>query len=106
MSPEQSEEISKMITELKIWAGAKYGRKAEIARRLGVSRGLVGDWLAGRATPNAKNFLALRSFWNRRRDKDDYWRANCRAAILTGTISRQCRISRLGYVPIPDTRVH
>ena len=46
MSPKKSEEL---IEDLRAWVGERgehYGRRAEVARALGVSRGLVGDWLA------------------------------------------------------------
>ena len=43
-----------IVEALKAWcedARENYRRRAEVAKALGVSRGLVGDWLAGRALP-------------------------------------------------------
>jgi alpha-amylase/alpha-mannosidase (GH57 family) len=62
-----SEEIQVMLRDLKAWADKEYGRKAQIARALKVSRGRVGDWLEGRIIPNTKNFLALRKFLAKRK---------------------------------------
>jgi len=59
MAPKESE---KLISDLRVWADAKYGRRAELARMLGVSRQLVSDWLAGRTTPTLDSGLKLQAF--------------------------------------------
>jgi transcriptional regulator with XRE-family HTH domain len=67
MPPKESE---KLIADLKAWCGERgehYGRRAEIARKLGVSRGLVGDWLSGRAVPRLDVGLKLKAFLARRK---------------------------------------
>ena len=73
MSPKKSEEL---IEDLRAWVGERgehYGRRAEVARALGVSRGLVGDWLAipRRATPGLDVGLKLRAFLARKLQKPD-----------------------------------
>jgi hypothetical protein len=36
------------VRELTAWCGAKYGRQTLLADKLGVSKQLVTNWLAGR----------------------------------------------------------
>ena len=67
VSPKESE---KLVEALRAWCGAPgehYGRRAEVARALGVSRGLVGDWLAGRAAPGLDKGLKLQAFLRKQR---------------------------------------
>jgi DNA-binding XRE family transcriptional regulator len=59
MSPKESEIL---ISELKTWCDEKYGRRAEVAEAIGVSRQIVTDWLKGRAVPNLDNGLELMRF--------------------------------------------
>jgi transcriptional regulator with XRE-family HTH domain len=54
-----AKESEKLLTELKAWANAEYGRRAELARMLGVSRQLVSEWFAGRATPTWDNGMRI-----------------------------------------------
>jgi transcriptional regulator with XRE-family HTH domain len=56
------EELDKLMAELKTWCGEKYGRQAEVASALGVSKGLVTNWLAGRRAPSLKQFFNLQRF--------------------------------------------
>jgi hypothetical protein len=62
MTPE--EEIRKLISELKAWAGEKYGRSAYLARQFGVSKQLVSAWFANppRATPSWEMGLRIKDF--------------------------------------------
>jgi predicted transcriptional regulator len=60
-------ESEKLIAELKAWADAEYGRRAELARMLGVSRQLVTEWFAGRKTPTLDDGLKLQAFLKKRR---------------------------------------
>jgi transcriptional regulator with XRE-family HTH domain len=52
-------EVEKLIRELTAWVDAEYGRRAELARQLGVSRQRVTDWLAGRKTPTLEQGLSI-----------------------------------------------
>jgi transcriptional regulator with XRE-family HTH domain len=64
MAPKESE---KLIAGLKAWADAEYGRRAELARMLGVSRQLVSDWLAGRKMPTLDAGLRIQAFLKKHR---------------------------------------
>ena len=66
MAPEESE---KLMADLKAWADAEYGRRAELARMLGVSRQLVSDWLAGRKTPTLDSGLKIQAFLKKQRKR-------------------------------------
>jgi DNA-binding transcriptional regulator YiaG len=59
MAPKECE---KLIAELKAWADAEFGRRAEIARMFGVARQRVSDWLAGRRVPTLEQGLQLQTF--------------------------------------------
>jgi hypothetical protein len=56
-----------LMAELKAWVDAEYGRRAEIARMLGVPRQRVTDWLAGRYTPTLEQGLRLQAFLKKQR---------------------------------------
>jgi hypothetical protein len=60
--------------ELRVWcgepSGENYGRRAEVAKGIGVRRGLIGDWLAGRALPGWENGLKLQAFLKKQRRKN------------------------------------
>jgi plasmid maintenance system antidote protein VapI len=56
------EETEKLIAELKAWADAEYGRRAEIARWLGVPRQRVTNWIAGKGAPTLEQGLRLLTF--------------------------------------------
>src|SRR5258708_7501629 len=64
MSPKESEIL---MAELKSWCDERYGRRAEVADAIGVSRQIVSDWIKGRAIPNLDNGLALQAFLRKRR---------------------------------------
>jgi transcriptional regulator with XRE-family HTH domain len=64
MSQEGTE---KLIADLKAWVDAERGRRAEIARTLGVPRQYVTDWLSGRYTPSLEHGLRLQAFLKKRR---------------------------------------
>jgi hypothetical protein len=61
------EETEKLMTDFKAWVDAEYGRRAEIARMLGVPRQYVTDWLSGRYTPSLEHGLRLQAFLKKRR---------------------------------------
>jgi hypothetical protein len=73
LSTSPRKEVQKnLVEELRAWCGkpaANYGRRAEVARAIGVSRGLIGDWLAGRAFPGWENGVNLRAFLAKQRRK-------------------------------------
>ena len=61
-----------LVEELRAWCGSpseNWGRRAEVARAIGVTRGLVGDWLAQphRAYPSWENGLKLQAFLRKQR---------------------------------------
>jgi predicted transcriptional regulator len=60
-------ESEKLVGELREWCDEKYGRRAELARMLGVSRQLVSDWFAGRTTPTLDAGLQLQEFLKKQR---------------------------------------
>jgi transcriptional regulator with XRE-family HTH domain len=64
MSPKESEIL---IARLKEWCAEHYGRQAEVAEAIGVSRQVVTDWLKGRAIPSLDNGLALQRFLKKKR---------------------------------------
>ena len=64
MSPRESELL---IAELKTWCNERYGRRAEVAEAIGVSRQIVSDWLAGRSVPSLDNGLKLLRFLKKQR---------------------------------------
>jgi transposase len=63
-----------LVEELRAWCGdpvENRGRRAEVARAIGVSRGLIRDWLARphKAFPGWENGLRLQAFLRRQRRK-------------------------------------
>jgi transcriptional regulator with XRE-family HTH domain len=56
------EELDKLMADLRAWCDEKYGRQAELADELGVSKQLVTNWLAGRRSPTLKHFFEIRRF--------------------------------------------
>jgi DNA-binding transcriptional regulator YdaS (Cro superfamily) len=64
MAPKESE---KLIADLKAWADAGYGRRADLARMLGVSPQLVSDWFAGRRQPTLEHGLQIQAFLKKQR---------------------------------------
>jgi predicted XRE-type DNA-binding protein len=63
------EETEKLMAELKAWVDAKYGRRAEIARELGVSRQRVTDWISDRYAPTLEQGLRLQALLKKRRGR-------------------------------------
>jgi hypothetical protein len=59
-----------LVEELRAWCGdavENRGRRAEVARAIGVGRGLVGEWLKGNAYPGLENGLRLQAFLRKQR---------------------------------------
>jgi transcriptional regulator with XRE-family HTH domain len=50
------------MSELERWAHQEHGRKAQLAREIGVSRQLVSDWIALRRDPSLNQYLKLQAF--------------------------------------------
>jgi hypothetical protein len=67
MSPRESQIL---MAELKSWCDERYGRRAEVAEAIGVSRQVVSDWIKGHAIPNLDNGLALRAFLQKQRKRE------------------------------------
>jgi transcriptional regulator with XRE-family HTH domain len=63
--PRKESEI--LLERLKAWCEESYGRQAEVAKAIGVSRQVVTDWLNGRALPGLDNGLALLAFLKKQR---------------------------------------
>ena len=61
------EETKKLLDELRTWVEAEYGRRAEIARELDVSRQRVTDWLSDRYAPTLEQGLRLQAFLKKQR---------------------------------------
>lgn len=57
----------RLLAELKSWADAAYGRRAELARMLGVSKQLISEWFAGRSVPNWDHGLEIEAFLKKQR---------------------------------------
>jgi DNA-binding transcriptional regulator YdaS (Cro superfamily) len=62
-----------LIRDLQAWACAKYGRRALLARKLGVSKQLVSFWITRKRTPTLHHGFAIQSFLKGEalRDKDE-----------------------------------
>jgi DNA-binding XRE family transcriptional regulator len=60
-------ETEKLMAELKTWVDAEYGRRAEVARELNVSRQRVTDWLSDRYAPTLEQGLKLQAFLKKQR---------------------------------------
>jgi plasmid maintenance system antidote protein VapI len=61
------EETEKLMGELKAWADAEYGRRADVARMLGVPRQRVTNWISGHGTPTLEQGLRLQAFLKKQR---------------------------------------
>jgi hypothetical protein len=61
------EETEKLMAELKTWADAEYGRRAKVARMLGVPRQRVTNWIASQGTPTLEQGLRLQAFLKKQR---------------------------------------
>jgi transcriptional regulator with XRE-family HTH domain len=57
----------RLLAELKRWADAEYGRRAELARMLGVSKQLISEWFAGRSLPTWDHGLEIETFLKKQR---------------------------------------
>ena len=55
-------EIERLLSELRDWCKAQYGRQSEVARALGVSRQQVYDWINRRTMPTLAMGFRLQGF--------------------------------------------
>ena len=55
-------EIDRVLSELREWCKAEYGRQAEVARTLGVPRQAVYDWINKRKMPSLTMWIRIQSF--------------------------------------------
>ena len=60
-------EVEKLMGELRAWVDAEYGRRADLARELGVPRQRITDWLSGRKAPTLEQGLAILEFLKQQR---------------------------------------
>jgi hypothetical protein len=58
-------EVKKLMEQLRTWVDAEYGRRADVARELGVPRQRITDWLSGRKAPTLEQGLRLASILRR-----------------------------------------
>jgi hypothetical protein len=60
--------IDKLLQELKLWCDEHHGRKAEVARFLGLPRQAVSNWFGSRERyPTAEQALAIQEFLAQKR---------------------------------------
>jgi DNA-binding XRE family transcriptional regulator len=64
---EIAREIQRVTDELKGLAGEEYGGQSELARKVGVPRQRLNDWLTGRRTPDLAAWLKIQAFLKRSR---------------------------------------
>jgi DNA-binding XRE family transcriptional regulator len=69
MLPKVSEETERLLNELEAWANEKRGRRAELARILGVDRSSVTDWFKRKSEPNWETGLKIQAFLKKQRRK-------------------------------------
>jgi DNA-binding XRE family transcriptional regulator len=55
-------EIQRVIEALKSMAGDGYGGQSQLARKIGVPRQRLNDWLTGRRTPDLNAWLKIQAF--------------------------------------------
>jgi DNA-binding XRE family transcriptional regulator len=56
------QKIEEVLEELRAWCTERRGRNLELAKKLGVSKQLVTDWLKGRAVPTWAIGLEIQAF--------------------------------------------
>jgi hypothetical protein len=61
------DEIKQAIGELKLMAGDEYGGQAELARKLGVPRQRLNDWLTAKKTPSLGAWLKIQTWLRKQR---------------------------------------
>lgn len=64
---EVSEETERLLNELEAWANEKRGRRAELARVLGVDRSSITDWFKGKSEPNWETGRKIEAFLRKQR---------------------------------------
>jgi transcriptional regulator with XRE-family HTH domain len=50
------------IKDARNWANQSFGRRAQLARHLGVARSLITDWFEGRRVPTADQIFQIQDF--------------------------------------------
>ena len=63
------ERTRKLLEELRAWCDQKHGRRAQVARYVGVEPQVVTNWLAGRQEPTGEQVLVLLEFMYARRGR-------------------------------------
>jgi hypothetical protein len=61
------DEIQRVIDALKQLVGTEYGDQAELARKLGVPRQRLNDWLTGKRKPGTSAWLKIQAFLKKQR---------------------------------------
>jgi plasmid maintenance system antidote protein VapI len=65
---------AKLLLMLKLWADQQRGRRAEIARYLGMPRQVVTDILNGRQNPTSEQALAIQEYLREKSNVDEWIR--------------------------------
>jgi transcriptional regulator with XRE-family HTH domain len=65
-----SEELDRVMAELKAWCKREYGRQKDLASRLDTSEELLSNWLARRKTPSIEDYLKLKAFLAKQRKEN------------------------------------
>jgi hypothetical protein len=70
LSQEMADEFEEMLSDLKAWAAqSERGDQTALAETLGISRGRLNNWIAGRKTPTGSAAFKLRAFLSKWRKK-------------------------------------
>ena len=62
-------EVDLVLNEFREWCKAEYGRQAEAARTLGVTRQQIYDWSTKRKRPPIEMWLRIQSFLKHQRPR-------------------------------------
>jgi transcriptional regulator with XRE-family HTH domain len=57
----------KLLDELREYCDEKRGRRAEIAKLIGIKRQSITDWFSGRQQPTAEQILEIQEFLEKQR---------------------------------------
>jgi DNA-binding XRE family transcriptional regulator len=62
-------EIEQVTDRLKSLAGEEYGGQSELARKIGVPRQRLNDWLTGRRKPDLPAWIKIQRFLTKKAGK-------------------------------------
>lgn len=64
-------EVAKLLSDLQKWCDVKRGRRAYIARIIGVPPRRISDWFAGRILPSLAMGLRVKTFLDGQKPKKE-----------------------------------